>query len=103
MGRLGDGIGEGMCRGEHWVLCKTGEPQTCTPETSNAYYYVLMLKKTKPRTDKHPIPTFGRTYTLPRAFFIYCGRLPDRGLLSPWVRTLQSSWCTRTGSPEERF
>ena len=31
-------IGEGMCYGEHWVLCKTDESQTCTPETNNILY-----------------------------------------------------------------
>ena len=31
-------IGEGMCCNEHWVLYKTDESQTCTPETNNTLY-----------------------------------------------------------------
>ena len=40
--------GVGMCYGEHYELCKTGESQTCNPETNNTLY----VNKTNKQTNK---------------------------------------------------
>lgn len=37
--------GESGCCGEHHVLCKTGESQTCAPE--QVIHYMLMIKLIK--------------------------------------------------------